>query len=121
MFDKLGFLPRVYDDLTADQIQASLIDVAFKTDHSKYDCLVCCILSHGASGKLYGTDGRLIEIKEITGFFKGGICQTLRGKPKLFFIQACQGKEKQPCKSTSIIVLALCVLYVRKLIVVEPR
>lgn len=39
-------------------------DVA-KLDHSKFDCLVVAILTHGIYGKLYSTDGDLFSIEEI--------------------------------------------------------
>ena len=70
--------------------------IARKKDHENYDCFVCCVLSHGAIGSVYAADGREVAIKELTQPFKSVLCTGLRGKPKLFFIQACQGKEKQP-------------------------
>ena len=44
------------------------------------------ILSHGEEGTVYGTDGP-VEIKDLVEPFKGHRCQSLAGKPKLFFIQ----------------------------------
>ena len=35
-------------------------------DHSKHDCLLVAILSHGVNGKLYSTDGELIPVETIT-------------------------------------------------------
>lgn len=35
---------------------------------------------------IYGTDGA-IPIKSMTSLFKGDMCKSLVGKPKLFFIQ----------------------------------
>lgn len=62
-------------------------------DHSNFDCFVCCLLSHGANGGIYGTDSVLVEIKYITAMFKGVACPSLANKPKLFFIQACRGQD----------------------------
>ena len=59
-----------------------------RMDHSKHSCFVCCILSHGDEGVIYGTDGT-VEIREFTSYF--GRNRSLVGKPKLFFFQACQG------------------------------
>ena len=61
-------------------------------DHSNFDCFVCCLLSHGANGRIYGTDSVLVEINDITAMFKGVACPSLANKPKLFFIQACRGQ-----------------------------
>ncbi|XP_043355953.1 caspase-9 isoform X2 [Dermochelys coriacea] len=45
-------------------------------------------------GAIYGTDGKLIPVEKIVNFFNGSHCPSLRGKPKLFFIQACGGEQK---------------------------
>lgn len=44
-------------------------------------------------GGVYGTDGKPIPIEKIVNYFDGSNCPSLRGKPKLFFIQACGGGE----------------------------
>jgi len=36
------------------------------TDHTDFDCLFVCLLSHGVNGKLYSTDGELISVDKIT-------------------------------------------------------
>ena len=71
-----------------------LVDVAHNIDHKDYDCFVCCILSHGVLSHLYGTNGRLVPIKDLTSVFQTNRCPSLAGKPKLFFLQACQGRDK---------------------------
>ncbi|KAK4471826.1 hypothetical protein MN116_004608 [Schistosoma mekongi] len=56
-----------------------------------HDCFACVILSHGDEGGLiYATDGS-IPVDRIIAPFRGDQCSDLRGKPKLFFIQACRG------------------------------
>lgn len=94
IFQKLGFLVRRYDNLEDVAMYRRLVDVSLE-DHSNYDCFVCCILSHGVLQNIYGTNGRLVRISELTGIFRSRKCTGLAGKPKLFFIQACQGREKQ--------------------------
>ncbi|XP_041374487.1 caspase-8-like isoform X2 [Gigantopelta aegis] len=93
-FQRLQFIVKCYTDLT-DTDMARLASKVSLEDHSAFDCFVCCILSHGAEGKLYGSNGRLLSITDLTGPFKSQTCPSLAGKPKLFFIQACQGREKQ--------------------------
>ena len=44
-----------------------LQDVA-DLDHSRFDCMVVAVLSHGVNGKLYSTDGDLISVEEITSY-----------------------------------------------------
>uniref|UniRef100_A0A8C3Y1U4 Caspase family p20 domain-containing protein n=1 Tax=Catharus ustulatus TaxID=91951 RepID=A0A8C3Y1U4_CATUS len=62
-------------------------------DHSALDCCIVIILSHGCQVGVYGTDGKPIPIEKIVNYFNGSNCPSLRGKPKLFFIQACGGGE----------------------------
>ncbi|KFO36248.1 Caspase-8 [Fukomys damarensis] len=64
-------------------------------DHRDRDCFICCVLSHGNSGVVYGTDGQEVPISELTSYFTGSKCPSLAGKPKVFFIQACQGERCQ--------------------------
>ena len=63
--------------------------VVAEDDHSDADCFVCVILSHGEEGVVYGTDGK-VPLDKLLGYFKGDICPSLAGKPKLFFIQVGQ-------------------------------
>uniref|UniRef100_A0A8D0HDT5 Caspase-9 n=1 Tax=Sphenodon punctatus TaxID=8508 RepID=A0A8D0HDT5_SPHPU len=72
-----------------------------RRDHSALDCCLVVILSHGCQtshiqfpGSIYGTDGRRIAVEKIVNYFNGSQCPSLRGKPKLFFIQACGGEQK---------------------------
>lgn len=49
------------------------------------------VLSHGEQGIIYAKDGAYKPDDHLWGRFTGDKCVTLAGKPKLFFIQACQG------------------------------
>ncbi|XP_046905223.1 caspase-3-like [Hypomesus transpacificus] len=90
-FSSLGYKVRVFTDQTVQQIRELLSNVS-KDDHSQSASLVCVLLSHGDEGVFYGTD-KHVELKVLTGMFRGDRCKTLAGKPKLFFIQACRGTE----------------------------
>lgn len=88
-FTKLGFTVRLEHNKTASDMREILNKLA-KMDHSDYDSFVCCLLSHGEEGIVYGTD-QSIEIEQLIAPFK--LNRTLAGKPKLFFIQACRGTK----------------------------
>ncbi|KAJ8280986.1 hypothetical protein GJAV_G00061820 [Gymnothorax javanicus] len=90
-FTKLGYKVKVHTDQTVAQIKQVLY-TASKDDHSRSASFVCVLLSHGDEGILYGTDG-FVELKTLTGYFRGDRCSSLVGKPKLFFIQACRGTD----------------------------
>ncbi|XP_073708334.1 caspase 8, apoptosis-related cysteine peptidase, like 1 [Garra rufa] len=92
VFEKMAFKVEVRDDLQASDIQNVLKEFA-ERDHSQMDAFACCILSHGEKGSVLGIDGKPVPIRELTNLFAN--CHTLVNKPKLFFIQACQGNEAQ--------------------------
>ena len=61
-------------------------------DHSNYDCILVAILSHGEMGFLCSKDSSY-KLDTLTNYFTADRCPSLAGKPKLFFIQACQGDK----------------------------
>lgn len=91
MFTWLGFSPDVKDNLTTKQMK-DLLKTYGQMNHDG-DCFVCCIMSHGSTDGVHGTDGKTISRDDIFGPFSGTSCQSLIGKPKVFFIQACRGNE----------------------------
>ena len=96
VFEWLGFQVLIERDCSRERMLSVLADLASR-DHSHVDCLVCCVLSHGMEGCVYGVDGSAVRLGEITQPFNGLLSTTLREKPKIFFIQACQGTlEQQP-------------------------
>ncbi|KAJ8338521.1 hypothetical protein SKAU_G00374870 [Synaphobranchus kaupii] len=95
VFDWLGLETRTERDCS-QQRMSSLLTQLSEEDHSGMDCLVCCVLSHGEQGVVYGVDGRELPLRDLTGPFSAARCASLQGKPKLFFIQACQGRNEQP-------------------------
>jgi len=112
VFTDLRFVVQVENDLTRDEV-VHCMKVASCHNHQQYSCFVCCILSHGAIGAIYGADGRTVPIKDLTGLFKASSCPSLGGKPKVFFIQACQGTEKQisyPC--TCSYLCSVCITWI---------
>ncbi|XP_018581451.1 caspase-8 [Scleropages formosus] len=94
VFRSLHFEVHLKEDLTASEI-LKVVKKFGQMDHSTRDAFVCCVLSHGEKGSVYGTDGQLVLIRDVTLPFTCSQCTSLAKKPKLFFIQACQGKAKQ--------------------------
>lgn len=90
---KMDFDVHIYQDLTQAEMGSVLFRYSSK-DHTGYDCFVCFILTHGSEGQVYGTDGESMNITAITNMFTGETCPSLHEKPKVFFIQACQGRAK---------------------------
>ncbi|XP_065792114.1 caspase-9 isoform X2 [Muntiacus reevesi] len=99
-FHLLQFAVEVKCDLTAKQMVQALTQLA-RQDHDALDCCAVIILSHGCQashlqfpGAVYGTDGCPVSVEKIVNTFNGTGCPSLGGKPKLFFIQACGGEQK---------------------------
>lgn len=90
-FRYLGYDVEIYRNCKACEIRGVFKEL-HKRDFSSHDSLVCCILSHGEEGKVFGSDSRAVELDEVTSYFTADKCPKLQGKPKLFFIQACRGK-----------------------------
>lgn len=86
---RLGFFVKPYNDLTYTEILSAL-DEATAQDYTELDCLFIAILSHGEEGVLHAKDTPY-KPNIIFQKFTAEKCITLAGKPKLFFIQACQG------------------------------
>ena len=88
LFTKLLYEVIVERNKTKNEIRDILYKHTKGTDHSRYSSFVFIILSHGLEGKVLGTDGE-IDIKELANMARD--TESLIGKPKLYFIQACQG------------------------------
>lgn len=95
VFQWLGFNVDIQTDVTKKCLEEVLQKYQSHPDHAKGDCFVFCVLTHGKSGAVYSSDDALIPIREIMSHFTAKQCPALANKPKLFFIQACQGKEIQ--------------------------
>lgn len=85
----LGFSVSVHKDCKLGDI-LKYVEKAASQDHTDNDCLAVAILSHGEHGYLYAKDTQY-KLDNIWHYFTANFCPTLAGKPKLFFIQACQG------------------------------
>ncbi|XP_055865140.1 cell death protein 3-like isoform X2 [Biomphalaria glabrata] len=98
LFEELGFIVSTYCDLTKEQMLETLRKESERIE-AWHQCFVLVILSHGAKGCVFGTDGEkslggddpvnAISVEDIREMF----CKVpnLYNKPKLFFIQACRG------------------------------
>ena len=93
LFDALGFEVQTKENLTRLQLLNALDFVACQ-DHSGYDCFVLWLMSHGKSGEVYCTDSVTLPIQTARDMLCNANCATLRGKPKLLFVQACRGKRE---------------------------
>ncbi|XP_065674824.1 caspase-3 [Hydra vulgaris] len=88
LFLEMGFIVDRFDNPTSADVVRILKNAA-NQNYSKLSCCVVAVLTHGNEGIIYCTD-TCLKIRDITKLFR---TINLAGKPKLFFIQACQGSE----------------------------
>jgi len=88
---QLDFEVEVHDDLPFKDIER-ILESASMEDHSDADCILVAVLSHGELGILYASD-HSYKPDRLWSQFTADKCPSLAGKPKLFFIQACQGDQ----------------------------
>ena len=81
---------KIHQDCCLAEMKGLLQSVA-QVDHTQYDSFICCILSHGKLNAVYSTDEGLMSMEEIRKPIID--CASLVGKPKMFFLQACWGKN----------------------------
>ncbi|XP_061180680.1 caspase-3-like [Saccostrea echinata] len=93
-FRKLDLKVLVFEDLKHCDMIAKLENIS-KKYHFQYDLFMCCIMSHGDLFEVFGVDGKSVEIRTLTDMFGPKQCPSLREKPKVFIIQACQGPNFQ--------------------------
>lgn len=99
LFSALDFSVKTKQDLTKQQLLCEL-DAVVCQNHSAYDCFVLWLMSHGKSGEVFCHDGDTISIQTLHDMFSD--CNSLNGKPKLFFIQACRGTREDEGVTVSV-------------------
>ena len=95
LFEALSFEVKTERNKGRQKILEILNHYSHDVDHSSYDCFVLWLLSHGKDGHIYGADGVTVPIETVRDLFSNVQCPTLKGKPKLIFIQACRGSQKE--------------------------
>lgn len=90
--NNLKFDVSIYEDQSCDQIKSIIEDSSKTVDHTDNDCILIAVLSHGEHGYISAKD-KSYQIDMLWSGFTAEKCPSLAGKPKLFFIQACQGNK----------------------------
>ena len=100
LFSTLKYEVHVVDNQNDTGMYNILGEISTDKKNEEYDSFVCCILSHGELNGVYGNDGQsLLLYTQIYSIF-GQNKSTLRHKPKIFVIQACQQSAVDQRSST---------------------
>lgn len=82
-------LNEIMNILNGCKFNALLLKVS-QQHHSNNDCLLMTVMSHGKEGgQIFAADSEY-NVQELWDMFIGDNCDSLIGKPKLFFIQTCR-------------------------------
>ena len=83
-------LEELFKDLFFDvEVQRNLyeIDRFAEKDHRKFDSFVFIIMSRGQDNYICDGEGRTATLEQLMFKYKARNCKSIRGKPKLFFVQ----------------------------------
>ena len=89
MFEFLGYSVECHSNLTAEEMH-QVIDKVACENHEPNDSCVCCVSTHGDENVMYGSDSVGVKRSEFLKPLKQ--TESLCGKPKMFFFQACRTK-----------------------------
>ncbi|XP_061197022.1 caspase-6-like [Saccostrea echinata] len=107
MFQEMGFEVKLLENLTSRDLLTKMKNIQ-QSITKESDCFACVISSHGMEGQIstkgkgpepfvrtehfvYTRDG-VVRTTELLELFNDRNCRALRGKPRMFFIQACRGR-----------------------------
>lgn len=91
----LGFETTVRIDPTAQAFQEELAQFQERLDTRRgpVSCALVALMAHGGpQGQLLGVDGQEVQPEALVQELSG--CRALRGRPKIFLLQACRGGHR---------------------------
>eukprot|EP00088_Acartia_fossae_P004870 TRINITY_DN1210_c0_g1_i1.p1 TRINITY_DN1210_c0_g1~~TRINITY_DN1210_c0_g1_i1.p1 ORF type:complete len:377 (+),score=104.79 TRINITY_DN1210_c0_g1_i1:31-1161(+) len=96
-FSALKWKVEVCNDYTCAQIREAMSALQTNSDTNSVSALAVFILSHGEdNGTVFAQDSMYRVDHDILYPLAADKCPLLAGKPKLIFVQACQGKNTDP-------------------------
>ncbi|EGV93647.1 Putative caspase-14-like protein [Cricetulus griseus] len=93
----MGFKVTLRTDPTAQAFWEELVQFRERLDTHKgpVSCALVALMAHGGpQGQLLGADGREVQSEMLVQELS--CCQALRGRPKVFLLQACRGGNRDP-------------------------
>lgn len=88
-FESLDYVTECHYNKSAMEMY-DIINNAACENHAEYDSFVCCVSTHGNENVMYGSDS--VEVKRLEWLQPLKMAESLHGKPKMLFFQACRTK-----------------------------
>ncbi|KAG5882451.1 hypothetical protein JTB14_036453 [Gonioctena quinquepunctata] len=86
-----------YENKTAEEMEQILNTFSQNPTHVNYDIMFIIIMSHGDESAndtiIYGSDDKFLHALEVQNKFSNERCKSMRGKPKVFILSMCRGKN----------------------------
>ncbi|XP_045070128.1 caspase-14-like [Coregonus clupeaformis] len=95
-FKRFGFQYHIVLDKTAQEMKQEVIDFRNGINSSSGDisCVFVVTSSHGHRDVIIGADKKRLPVKDIIEPFGDELCRKMKGKPKIFIIDACRGSNR---------------------------
>ncbi|XP_051011838.1 caspase-12-like [Acomys russatus] len=98
LLQHLGYSVVLKENLTAQEMEAELIEFAGRPEHQSSDSTFLVFMSHGILEGICGVKHRkknpdVLHDDTIFTIFNNSNCRSLRNKPKVLIMQACRGKQ----------------------------
>ncbi|XP_027275384.2 caspase-14 [Cricetulus griseus] len=96
MFRYLKFESTMKSDPTAQQFLEELDNFQQIIDNweEPVSCAFVVLMAHGEEGLLEGEDKKMVRLEDLFEVLNNKNCKALRGKPKVYIIQACRGEHR---------------------------
>ncbi|KAI4504241.1 hypothetical protein M0802_000712 [Mischocyttarus mexicanus] len=91
VLETFNFEVNIYENAKRSKI-FDILNKVSQEDQSNTNCLLIIVMTHGYSGLLCAYD-KIYSIFDLWNTFSEKNCPSLKGKPKLFFLQACRGDD----------------------------
>uniref|UniRef100_A0A1I7XQ22 CASPASE_P20 domain-containing protein n=1 Tax=Heterorhabditis bacteriophora TaxID=37862 RepID=A0A1I7XQ22_HETBA len=97
LFNQLGYTVIVENDLTCKEMLFRIRSFAADPSHRNASSAIVVVLTHGERDNLFGVGGDdILSINNFLGELNARNAPLLAEKPKLVFIQACRGEQRDP-------------------------
>ncbi|KAM4888632.1 caspase-14 [Thomomys bottae] len=96
MFHQLRFKNKMIKNPTSQQFLDEMKTFQETLDEwpEPVSCAFVVLMAHGDAGLLKGVDEEMVKLDDIFEALNNRNCKALRGRPKVFIVQACRGEHR---------------------------